>query len=45
MHSCKYCYANYDEKRVKNNILKHDVNSSILIGNIKEDDEIKVRKH
>ncbi len=44
-HLCKYCYANYDEKRVKNNILKHDVNSSILIGNIKEDDEIKVRKH
>lgn len=43
-HLCKYCYANYDEKRVKNNILKHDVASSLLLGNLHEDDEISVRK-
>lgn len=43
-HLCKYCYANYDEARVKKNILKHDINSSLLIGHIEENDEIKVRK-
>lgn len=43
-HLCKYCYANYDEKRVKSNLQKHDKNSSLLIGCLKEVDEIKVRK-
>ncbi len=43
-HLCKYCYANYDEKKVQKNIFKHDVNSSLLIGHLKENDEIKVRK-
>ncbi len=43
-HLCKYCYANYDEKQVQNNILKHNPNSSLLIGNIAKDDIIKVRK-
>lgn len=42
-HLCKYCYANYDEKQVKNNLQKHDVNSSLLIGSLKDDDEIKIR--
>lgn len=44
-HLCKYCYANYDEKRVKENMLLHDGSSSLLLGNIKEEDEIKVRKN
>ena len=43
-HLCKYCYANYDEKQVSSNILKHDENSSLLIGHINDDDIIKVRK-
>lgn len=43
-HYCKYCYANYDEKRVHNNILKHDSSSSLLIGKLASDDIIKVRK-
>ena len=43
-HFCKYCYANYDEKIVNNNFKNHDVNSSLLIGNIKKDDIIKIRK-
>lgn len=43
-HFCKYCYANYDEKIVNNNFKNHDVNSSLLIGNIKKDDIIKTRK-
>lgn len=40
---CKYCYANFDESLIKTNILNHDVNSSLLIGHLKETDFIKVR--
>lgn len=43
-HRCKYCYANFDEDQINNNIKKHDLNSPLLIGNIEEDDIIKVRK-
>ena len=43
-HFCKYCYANYDEKIVNNNFKNHDENSSLLIGNLEEDDIIKTRK-
>lgn len=43
-HFCKYCYANYDEKIVNNNFKNHDVNSSLLIGYVKNDDIIKTRK-
>ncbi len=42
-HLCKYCYANYDEIVVGNNYLLHDVNSTMLIGNINSDDVIKER--
>ena len=42
-HLCKYCYANYDEKSVLNNIKNHNSNSSLLIGELKEDDIIKER--
>ena len=43
-HFCKYCYANYDEKKVRENVKNHDDNSSLLIGYLKDDDEIKIRK-
>lgn len=43
-HYCKYCYANYDQDKVKNNILNHNPNSSLLIGEIRFDDIIKKRK-
>lgn len=43
-HFCKYCYANYDEKKVKENKLKHNPNSSLLIGELEKDDIIKERK-
>ncbi|MBR1377145.1 MAG: DUF1848 domain-containing protein [Bacilli bacterium] len=43
-HFCKYCYANYDEKKVLNNYSNHNSNSSLLVGEICEDDQIKVRK-
>ena len=42
-HLCRYCYANFDEKRVNNNIREHDVNSSLLIGHLESDDVIKER--
>ncbi len=43
-HLCKYCYANYNERQVSKNILNHDLNSSLLIGHLSEDDEIVCRK-
>ncbi len=43
-HLCKYCYANYNEGKVKENILKHDVHSSLLIGHLESDDEIRKRE-
>lgn len=43
-HLCKYCYANFDESKVKENINNHDINSSLLIGHINSDDIIKPRK-
>ena len=42
-HFCKYCYANYDEKKVINNYSNHNPNSSLLVGNIESDDIIKER--
>lgn len=44
-HFCKYCYANYDEKQVCDNYIKHNPKSSLLIGELSEDDIIKVRKN
>ncbi|MBR6948848.1 MAG: DUF1848 domain-containing protein [Bacilli bacterium] len=43
-HFCKYCYANYDEKKVMENRLKHNPNSSLLVGELSDDDIIKIRK-
>ena len=43
-HFCKYCYANFEEKEIKNNIKKHNMNSSLLIGELEQDDIIKERK-
>lgn len=44
MHMCKYCYANFDESKVRENMKLHDDNSSLLIGSLKENDIIKIRK-
>lgn len=43
MHFCKYCYANYEEKKVMNNFKKHNPNSSMLIGELEKNDIIKER--
>lgn len=42
-HFCKYCYANYDEKRVLSNHDDHHPYSSLLVGKIMTDDIIKER--
>ena len=42
-HLCKYCYANFDELQIKERIKKHHPDSTLLIGYLEEDDEIKVR--
>lgn len=44
-HMCKYCYANFSENKVKENIRKHNKDSSILIGEIEKYDIIKERKN
>lgn len=43
-HGCKYCYANYSKNRVKENMKRHDVNSSFLIGSSLDGDEIHESK-
>lgn len=42
-HFCKYCYANYDEAKVNQNFSAHDLNSTMLIGNLDKSDIIKKR--
>ena len=42
-HFCKYCYANFDEKQVQDNYQKHNPKSSLLVGEITEEDIIKER--
>ena len=44
LHGCKYCYANYDSKQIAKNYKLHNSKSSLLIGQLGLDDEIKVRK-
>ena len=43
LHFCKYCYANYDESKVKMNNQLHNPKSSLLIGELRPDDIIKER--
>ncbi len=40
-HLCRYCYANYDEKTVMNNMREHDPKSPLLIGHIRPEDMIR----
>ena len=44
MHKCRYCYANYSDKKVEENRDLHCVNSSILIGIPKGDEKIYIRE-
>ena len=40
-HGCKYCYANANMKLVKKNQKLHNPNSPLLIGEVKDGDDIK----
>ncbi len=43
LHYCKYCYANYDERAVLKNYKEHNPKSTLLIGELKGSDILKVR--
>lgn len=43
-NGCKYCYANYSEKQVDSNFIKHNPQSPLLYGKITEEDKITQRK-
>lgn len=43
-HHCVYCYANYNRELVERKIETHNPLSSLLIGDIKDDDKIYERK-
>ncbi len=40
LNGCKYCYANKSPQKAKDNFQYHDPNSPILLGKIKDTDEI-----
>lgn len=44
LHGCKYCYANHNMAKVKENIRQHDPLSPILAGTIGDNDRITERK-
>jgi len=44
-HFCRYCYANYSEKTVLQNILNHDANSPLITGHPSGEENIIVRKN
>ena len=41
LNGCKYCYANTNPKRAFDNYSKHDVNSPLLFGHLKEGDTVQ----
>lgn len=43
-HFCKYCYANFSEEEIITNMKKHNPSSSLIKGELKSTDIIKVRK-
>ncbi|MBR2883216.1 MAG: DUF1848 family protein, partial [Clostridia bacterium] len=42
-HNCLYCYANFSEKTVAANYLKHNPTSPLLYGEVEDDDVVKER--
>lgn len=42
-NACLYCYANYSPKTVQNNFRKNKVDSSLICGELAEDDIVKER--
>lgn len=44
LNGCKYCYANFSDERVKENVRSYDQDSPLLCGNITPEDKITDRK-
>lgn len=44
LNGCKYCYANFQDAKVRENAKLYDVDSPLLCGNIGPEDRITVRK-
>lgn len=43
-HGCVYCYANHDQKTVRDNRMRHNPNSPFLVGGMMKGDVIKDAK-
>lgn len=43
-NGCKYCYATYDEKSVRNHVLRYDKTAPILCGELGAGDKVTERK-
>lgn len=43
-HHCLYCYANFNYKQVEERCLKHNPQSSLLIGELNVDSKISIKK-
>jgi len=41
---CKYCYANYNDRKVEEQIGLYDINSPLLCGRLHPDDKVTIRK-
>lgn len=44
LNGCKYCYANFNEEKVRENVKLYDPNAPLLCGNIGPEDKITDRK-
>ena len=44
LNGCKYCYANFNDSKVEDNVKLYNRNSALLCGNISSDDRITERK-
>ena len=44
-HYCQYCYANYDEDIIEKNRLLHDAHSTMILGKLQKEDQIKERRN
>ena len=44
LHNCVYCYANFNKTMVLHQAALHNKNSSLLIGNLTDEDIVKERK-
>ena len=44
LNGCKYCYANFNNSKVEENVKLYNQDSTLLCGNISSDDRITERK-